>query len=159
MKTRRSRGYSILEVAVALGLAALLLGIAMATWGGAIRERRVVRVAEELAGLLRFAQQSATADAADSCLYRVVITATQAEARKVARATAGGCTSPEVVATVRVTEQFPRGVTVPATTVEFTGGGRLTISAPVSISVSAAGGTRYVDVEAETGRVEVRMGP
>ncbi len=152
-------GYSLLEIAITLGIAALLVGISMATWGGGIRERRVVRAAEDLAGLLRFAQQAAVADAADSCLYRVVITAAQAEARKVARAASGGCTSPEVVATVRVTDQFSQGVVVVTTTVEFTSAGRLNGSTPVSINVSSGGRVRYVRVEPETGRVEVSLSP
>ncbi len=152
-------GYSLLEIAITLGIAVLLVGISMATWGGGIRERRVVRAAEDLAGLLRFAQQAAVADAADSCLYRVVITAAQAEARKVARAPSGGCTSPEVVATVRVTDQFSQGVVVVTTTVEFTSAGRLNGSTPVSINVSSGGRTRYVHVEPETGRVEVSLSP
>ncbi len=153
------RGYSLIEIAVVLGVAAVLLGISLATWGGGIRERRVVRATEDLAGLLRFAQQAAVADAADSCLYRVVVTLTQAEARKVERAASGGCTSPEVAATVRVTEQFPPGVTVAATTVEFTSAGRLSGSTPVSIGVSSGGRARYVRVEPDTGRVEVSESP
>src|SRR3972149_6562731 len=152
-RQRKSPGYSLIEIAITLGIAALLLGISLAGWGGGIRERRVVRAAEDLAGLLRFAQQAAVADAADSCLYRVVVTAAQAEARKVARAASGGCTSPEVVATVRVTDQFSQGVVVVTTTVEFTSAGRLNGSTPVSINVSSGGRTRYVHVESGTGRV------
>ena len=152
-------GYSLLEIAITLGIAALLLGISLASWGGGIRERRVVRAAEDLAGLLRFAQQAAAADAADSCLYRVVVASTQAEARKVARADPGGCSSPEVVATVRVTDQFAQAVVVASTTVEFTSAGRLSGNTPVSISVSSGGRTRYVRVEPETGRVEVSLSP
>ncbi len=158
-RQRKSPGYSLIEIAITLGVAAILLGISLAGWGGGIRERRVVRAAEGLAGLLRFAQQAAIADAADSCLYRVVVASTQAEARKVARADPGGCSSPEVVATVRVTDQFAQAVVVASTTVEFTSAGRLNGNTPVSISVSSGGRTRYVRVEPETGRVEVSLSP
>ena len=158
-KPQRAQGFTLLEIAITLGVAAVLLGISLATWSGGIRERRVVRVAEDIAGLLRFAQQAAVADAADSCLYRVVITATQAEARKVARAVSGGCSSPEVVTTVRVTNAFPQGIAMASTTVEFISAGRLSGSTSISISVASGDRVRYVRVEPETGRVEVSVSP
>src|SRR3970040_525003 len=95
--------------------------------------------------------------APDSCLYRVVVASTQAEARKVARADPGGCSSPEVVATVRVTDQFAQAVVVASTTVEFTSAGRLSGNTPVSISVSSGGRTRDVRVEPVPGRVDVSL--
>lgn len=145
-----------------MGIAAVLLAVSLALWGGGIRERRVVRVAEDLAGMLRFAQQAAVADSADACLYRVAILATHAEARKVARAASGACTSPEVVTTVRVTDQFPLGVTIGAAvplTVAFTGAGSLAPGSADSIMVSSGSRVRYVNVEPATGRVEVRVNP
>lgn len=161
VRTRRRRqgGFTVVEVGITLGLAAVMLALALALWGGAFRDRRVVKAAEDLAGLFRFAQQSAVADSADACLYRVVITTTQGEARRVARAASGACTSPEVVSTVRAIEAYPRGVAVGAATVEFSSGGGLTTGTLVSIAVTSGGSARYVRVQPETGNVEVSASP
>jgi Tfp pilus assembly protein FimT len=141
-------------------MAATLLAISLSLWSGGIRERRVVRAAEDIAGILRFAHQAAMADAADACAYRVVIQSIQAEARRVARdQISGTCTSPEVVTTVRLTEAFPRGVTVPPTTVQFTTAGQLASSLTGSIVVSSGDRVRHVHVETATGIVEVRTTP
>jgi len=156
---QRQSGFTLVEVGVTLGLAAVVLALALALWGGAMRDRRVVKAAEDLAGLLRLAQQAAVADSADACLYRVVITTTQGEARRVARAASGACTSPEVVSTVRVIEAYPRGVAAGAATVEFSSGGGLTTGTLVSIAVTSGGSARYVRVQPETGNVEVSTSP
>ncbi len=158
-RRRRQGGFTLVEVGITLGLAAVMLALALALWGGAIGGRRVVKVAEDLAGLLRFAQQAAVADSADACLYRVVITTTQGEARRVAREASGACTSPEVVSTVRVIEAYPRGVAVGAATVEFSSAGGLTTGTLVSIAVTSGGSARYVRVQPETGNVEVAPTP
>ena len=149
----------MVEVAVTLGMAGILLALSLALWGGAIRERRVVKAAEDIAEILRFAQQAAVSDSADACLYRVVTTPIRAEARRVARASTGGCTSPEVLATVRVTEAFPSGVAVASATVEFSSAGSLTTGTLASISVTSGGRVRYVRVQPETGNVEVSPTP
>lgn len=157
---RHSGGFSLVEVGVALGIGAILLGLSASSWGSAVRERRVVHVAEDLAGLLRFAQQAAVANSADACRYRVVIVSTHAEAYAVARdGTTGTCASPEVVTAVRRTAPFLTTViltTTPVGPVEFTSAGGLPSGSPaVSISVSSADRTRTVNVEPVTGRVEV----
>jgi Tfp pilus assembly protein FimT len=160
---RHSSGFSLVEVGVALAVGAILLGLSVALWGSAIRERRVVHVAEDIAGLLRFAQQAAVANSVDACLYRVVIESTHAEAYAVARDEATGtCTSPEVVTLVKRTAPFPAGVVVtatPAGPVEFTSAGGLSSGSSrpeaVSISVSFGDRMRTVRVEPSTGRVEV----
>mgnify|MGYP001601554828 CR=1 FL=1 len=160
--TCSQRGVTLLDVVIALVLGGLLLAIALASWNGAIRERRVVRVAEDIAGLLRFAQQSAVADSVEACGYRVVILSTRAEARKVARDDDnGGCESPELVTTVRVTDQFPKGVEAvvivvpPGALVQFTSAGSLSGVAAVTIAVSSGDRRRSVLVDPVTGRVEV----
>ena len=157
---RRQRGFSLVEVGVALGVGAILLGLSVGLWGSAIRERRVVHVAEDLAGLLRFAQQAAVANSVDACRYRVVIVSTHAEAYVVARDGATGtCTSPEVATLVKRTAPFPAGVvvtTTPSGPVEFTSaGGMPSGSSAVSISVSSGDRMRTVRLEPLTGRVEV----
>jgi Tfp pilus assembly protein FimT len=145
-----------------LGLLAVLTTLAFPLWQGYIRDRRVVQTSEQIAGVLRFAQQAAVANSVDACLYRAQVSSglSRAEVRRVERDNAtGACSSPEVVATVRVTDQFPRGVTAGDTTVEFTSAGRLNGTTPVSISVSAGDRVRYVRVEPDTGRVEVSVTP
>lgn len=162
---RSQRGFTTLEIIVALALGGLLLALALASYQGAMRERRVVRVAEDLVGLLRFAQQSAVADSVEACRYEVVIvSAVSATARKVPRSPAGDC---EVPVSVRVTDEFPLGVTVGAgtTTVRFSNAGRLVDGSnapatdPVSIEVTSGDRVRHVWVEPTTGRVEVRSTP
>jgi len=157
---RHSGGFSLVEVGVALGIGAILLGLSVAVWGGAIRERRVVHVAEDLAGLLRFAQQAAVANSVDACKYRVVIVSTHAEAYKVERnENTWTCESPEVARLVKRTAPFPAGVVVtvaPTGPVEFTSAGGLPSgSSAVYISVASGDRTRTLSVEPLTGRVEV----
>jgi len=156
------RGYTLVELAIVLALSGLLVTLAFPLWQGYIRDRRVTQASEEIAGVLRFAQQTAVANSVDACLYRVVVSSmlARAEARSVARdTTTGTCTSPEVLTTVRRTDQFPVGVTAADTTVEFTSAGRLNGTTAVSINVSAGDRMRYVRVEPETGRVEVSATP
>jgi len=157
---RHNGGFSIVEVGVVLGIGAILLGVSVAWWSSAIRERRVVHVAEDLAGLLRVAEQAAVANSVDACRYRVQILSTHAEAYMVARdAATGTCTSPEVATLVKRTAPFPAGVVVTATPsgpVEFTSaGGMPSGSSAVSVSVSFGDRVRTVRVEPTTGRVEV----
>jgi Tfp pilus assembly protein FimT len=145
-----------------MGLMALLVTLAFPLWQGYIRDRRVVQAAEQIAGVLRFAQQAAVANSVDACLYRALVSSAlgRAEVRRVARDSATGmCSSPEVVATVRVTDPFPRGVTAADVAVEFTSAGRLNAGGAVSISISAGDRVRYVRVDPDTGRVEVSVVP
>ena len=156
------RGYTLVELSIVLALSGLLVTLAFPLWQGYIRDRRVVQATEAIAGVLRFAQQAAVANSVDACLYRVVVSSTlaRAEARSVSRDTATGtCTSPEVLTTVRVTDQFPVGVTAADSTVEFTSAGRLNGTTPVSINVSAGDRVRFVHVEPDTGKVEVSVTP
>ncbi|MDR7545341.1 MAG: hypothetical protein QN120_13945 [Armatimonadota bacterium] len=148
------RGYTVLELAVVVGLLAILLILALPIWQGAIRERRVVRVAEEIAGVLRFAQQAAVADAQQSCGYRVEVSASSAVVRRIPRAADGSCDAPG--ASVRRTDDYPEGVTVVPASVDFSSAGSATSAA---ISVSAGDRVRYVRVHAATGRVEVSPTP
>lgn len=155
---RSQRGFTTLELIVALALGGLLLTLALASCQGAIRERRVVRVAEDLAGLLRFAQQSAVADSVEACQYEVEVQATSASVRKVPRdAASGTCLSPQPP--VRVSDQYPAGVVVAATTVQFANSGGLVSGGPISIGVTYGDRVRYVRVEPATGRVEVSPTP
>jgi prepilin-type N-terminal cleavage/methylation domain-containing protein len=151
----RSAGFSLLEVSAALAIGGVILAFAMALWLGGIRERRVVRVAEEIAGLLRFAQQTAVADAVDTCHYQVDVLAARAEVRKVPRDPASGnCLAPAPAR--RVSEQFPPGVAAtvaPALPIQFLPSG--STNSTFTIAVSAGGRSRTVHVHAATGRVEV----
>jgi prepilin-type N-terminal cleavage/methylation domain-containing protein len=156
------RGYTLAEMMAVLGLMALLTTLAFPLWQGYIRDRRVAQASEQIAGVLRFAQQAAVANSVDACLYRALVSSAlaRAEVRRVARDGATGmCSSPEVVATVRVTDAFPRGVTAADATIEFTSAGRLNGGVAVSISVSAGDRVRYVRVDPDTGRVEVSVVP
>lgn len=159
---RTPSGYTLAEMMAVLGILALLTTMAFPLWQGFIRDRRVVHASEQIAGVLRFAQQAAVANSVDACFYRALVSSAlaRAEVRRVSRdGTTGLCTSPEVVATVRVTDQFPRGVTAADATVEFTSAGRLSAAIAVSISVSAGDRIRYVRVDPDTGRVEVSVAP
>lgn len=165
-RDRRRCGFTALELIVALALGGLLLTLALAIYQGAMRERRVVRVAEDLVGLLRFAQQAAVADTVDACEFQVDIRATHGEVRRLSGtrdAATGGCASSPgpTVQTVRVTDAFPDGVTaspVP-TTITFISAGRLprTVTAPVAVTIASGGRTRTITVEPATGRVQ--LGP
>ncbi len=156
------RGYTLVELSIVLALSGLLVTLAFPLWQGYIRDRRVTQAAEQIAGVMRFAQQTAVANSVDACLYRVVVSSTlaRAEARSLARDSATGiCTSPEVLTTVRVTDRFPIGVSAADSTVEFTSAGRLNGNTPVSINVSAGDRVRFVHVEPDTGKVEVSVTP
>jgi Tfp pilus assembly protein FimT len=153
---RAGRGYTIIELAVAVGLLAILLILALPIWQGAIRERRVVKAAEEIAGLLRFAQQAAVADAQQSCGYRVEVSGSSAVVRRIPRAADGRCEAPG--ASIRRADDYPDGVTVAPATVDFGGAGGTT-SGAAAIGVSAGDRIRYVRVHATTGRVEVSPTP
>jgi len=146
----------VLELAVAVGVLAILLILALPIWQGAIRERRVVKAAEEIAGVLRFAQQAAVADAEQSCGYRVEVSVSSAVVRRIPRLTDGTCDAP--AASVRRTDDYPDGVIVAPAAVEFSNAGGTT-SGAATISVSAGDRIRYVRVHATTGRVEVSPTP
>jgi prepilin-type N-terminal cleavage/methylation domain-containing protein len=151
-------GFSLLETLLVVSVLALLLGLSVPTWDGYIRDRRVTRAAEDVAGLLRYAQQAAVADSADACGYRAVVLATAAQAVKVARdPNTGACASPEVLTTVRVTDAFAIGTTAAPSTVEFasTGASSTCGGAATEIVVSSGSRTRTVRVEPCTGAVEV----
>jgi len=45
------QGATLVDVALAVSIAGILLSIGLATWTGSIRERRVSKVAEEIAAL------------------------------------------------------------------------------------------------------------
>lgn len=162
METGRGRmrfgspGFSLLEVSVVLGVGGVVLALAMALWTGAIRERRVVRAAEDIAGLLRYAQQQAVADAVDTCHYGVAMVAGRAEVRKTPRdPSTGNCTAPGPA--VRVSDQFSLGVTAavaPPLLIEFYPSG--STNAQFTITVASGGRSRTVHVDPATGRVEVR---
>jgi type II secretory pathway pseudopilin PulG len=147
-------GITVLELGVALGLGALLVALSMPLYFGFVHERRAARVAEDLAGLLRFAQQRAVAESVDVCRVEVVTDATRAEVRRVPRDATGGCAAP---VTIRVGDPYPRGVTVDPVTVGFSNAGSPTGSptADIAISIVAGGRTRTVSVHARTGRVEI----
>ncbi len=153
-----ARGFTVLELVIAVAIAAIVLGLSFPTWDGYIRDRQVMRTADDVAGLLRLAQQAAVADSVDACGYQGVVLSTRAEAVKVARdATTGVCTSPAVLTTVRVTDTFPRGVTATPITVQFAStGGLQSCGGPAStITVSSGSRARAITVEPCTGRVEV----
>jgi len=141
---------------VVIGLLGILLILAVPIWRGAIRERRVVKAAEEIAGVLRFAQQAAVADADRSCGYQVEVSTSHAVVRPIPRVADSSCGAP--AASVRRTDDYPGGVAVVPTTVNFTSAGGTT-SGSVAISVSAGDRIRYVHVHAITGRVEVSPTP
>ncbi len=153
-----ARGFTVLELVLAVAVAALVLGLAFPSWDGFIRDRQVMRTADDVAGLLRFAQQAAVADSVDACGYQGIVLSTRAETVRVARdASTGVCTSPPVLTTVRVTDTFPRGVTATPITVQFAStGGLQSCGGPAStITVSSGSRARIVTVEPCTGRVEV----
>ncbi|MDR7482742.1 MAG: hypothetical protein QN183_03930 [Armatimonadota bacterium] len=145
-------GVTVLELGVALGLGALLLALAMPLYFGFVRERRVARVAEDLAGLLRFAQQRAVAQSVDSCGVQVVTLSSRAEVRRIPREADGDCADP---VTIRVGEPYPQGVAVAEVTVEFSSAGSLATGSATSIGIASGGRTRTVSVQAATGRVEI----
>ncbi|MDR7555695.1 MAG: hypothetical protein QN157_08815 [Armatimonadota bacterium] len=145
-------GVTVLELGVALGLGALLLALAMPLYFGFVNERRAARVAEDLAGLLRFAQQRAVAESVDVCRVEVVTGGTRAEVRRVPREANGGCADP---VTVRVGEPYPRGVTVAAETFAFSNAGSPAPGSATAVGIVAGGRTRTVSVHERTGRVEI----
>ena len=153
-----ARGFTVLELVIAVAIAAVVLGLASPIWGGYIRDRQVMRTADDVAGLLRFAQQAAVADSVDACGYQGVVLSTHAEAVRVARdASTGACTSPAVLTTVRVTDTFPRGVTATPITVQFASTGGLPSCGGPASTITASWGSRArtITVEPCTGRVEV----
>lgn len=161
-RDRRQCGFTALELIVALALGGLLLTLALASYQGAIRERRVVRVAEDLVGLLRFAQQAAVADTVGACEFQGVVLATHAEVwrRSGTRdAASGGCAASPADQMVRVTDAFPGGVTVSPvpTIITFISAGRLprTVTTPITVSIASGGRTRTITVEPATGRVQL----
>ena len=153
-----SAGFSIIESLLAVALLATLLGLAFPIWDGAIRDRNVMRAADDITGLLRYAQQAAVADAADACAYRVVVLSTKAQAVKVARdPSTGACASPESLTMVRVTDAFAGGTSATPLTVEFASTGALTTcgSAAVQITVSSSSRSKTIRVEPCSGAAEV----
>ncbi len=151
-----ARGVTLLEVAVIVAIVALLVTLALPSYQGLIRDRRVERVALDIAGVLRVAQQSAVSDSVDACGFRVEVRTTNAEVLRVARDPATrACASPEALTRLRMTDTFPSDVVVTATTVQFTSAGSLTGGPGVSIGVSSGDRTRTVRVEPATGRIEV----
>ena len=151
-----ARGVTLLEIAVIVGIVALLMTLALPSYLGLLRDQRVGRVAQDIAGMLRIAQQMAVGDSIDACEYRVEVRTTNAEVLRVARDRATGtCASPEVLTRVRMTDAFPSEAIVTAATVQFANDGSLTGGLAVSIGVSSGGRTRTVRVEPATGRTEV----
>jgi len=151
-----ARGVTLLEMAVVVGIVALLVTLALPSYQGRIRDQRVERVAQDIAGLLRIAQQLAVGDSLDACGYRVEVRMTNAELLRVARDPATrACASPEVLGSLRITDAFPSSVVVAPTTVQFTSAGRLTGGLTVSVGVSSGDRTRTVRVDPATGRTEV----
>ncbi len=153
---RSPGGFSLLEVSVTLAVGGVTLALSFALWSGAMRERRVVRVAEEVAGLVRYAQQAAVADSVDTCHYGVTFAGGRAQVRKTPRdPNTGTCAAPGPP--VRVSDPFPSGVSAavaPPQEIEFYPSG--SANATFTILVSAGGPSRTVDVDGATGRAEVR---
>jgi prepilin-type N-terminal cleavage/methylation domain-containing protein len=151
-------GFSLVEVLLVVALIGLMIGLAFPAWDGFVRDRRVMRAADDIASLLRYAQQAAVADAADACAYRAVVLATRAEAVKVGRdPSAGACASPESLTRVRATDPFEAGTTATPLVVEFASTGALATCGgpPVQIVVASGARTRTVRVEPCTGAVAV----
>ena len=151
---RNQQGVTLLEAVLVLGLLAILLMLALPLYQGFIRERWVDRVAQDVAGLLRSAQQSAVGDAVDGC-YRVQVNATNAVEERGVRDPATRACTWTIPSAIRATDTFPAGVTVTLATVEFTGAGALAGGSPFAISISSGGRTRTVNVAAQTGRVQI----
>ena len=154
----QSAGFSLLETLVVTAVLALLLGLSAPTWDSFIRDRRVTRAADDVADLLRYAQQAAVADSADACGYRAVVLTTAAQAIRVARdPNTGGCASPEVLTTVRATDAFAIGTTAAPFTAEFASNGALSTcgSATADIVLTSGSRSRKVRIEPCTGAVQV----
>lgn len=153
-----AKGFSVLEVVFVVAVLAIMLGLAFPVWDGFIRDRNVMRAADDVASLLRFAQQAAVADSVDACGYQGVVLSTRAEVVKVARdASTGACASPAVLTPVRAIDTFPSGVTATPVTLQFSSAGGLpSCGGPgLTITVSSGSRTRAITVEPCTGRVEV----
>ena len=149
------QGATLVDVALAVSIAGILLSIGLATWTGSIRERRVSKVAEEIAALARFAQQSAIADSIGACSYRVVVSGSGAAVRPLPPNVTTLCSPPAAPgAALRVLGGYPGGVTVTSGTVDFLPSGR-TGTGTTSISVTAGTSVRRVQIDGATGRVEV----
>jgi len=152
---RREHGYALIDVGVALALTGVLLALALSTWGSTLRGRRVTRVAEDLTGLLRYAQQLAVADSVDACLYRVTVSTTDAVVRRIPPDPTTGCApaaAPDPI--LRQISPYPSGVTTTAQVVEFLPSGRV-VGGSATITVAAGTSSRTVSVEGATGRTEV----
>lgn len=149
---RGQQGITLLEAIIVVAILGILITLALPLYRSLTSDRRVDRVAQGIAGLIRSAQQSAVGDSVDGC-YRVQVGAASATVERVARdlaTRACGWTSPSVV---RATDPFPIGVIVATATVEFTSGGDVAGGSSFSISISSGGQTRSVDVHGQTGRV------
>ncbi|MDR7555699.1 MAG: GspH/FimT family pseudopilin [Armatimonadota bacterium] len=140
---------TVLEATIALAIVGLVLALAFPLYTRAVRDRRVVRVAEDLAGLLRFAQQKAVAESGSGSCVQLITTPSRAEVRLIPQCTGVGETL------VRVSDPFPPDVAVEQQTVVFTGAGRLQQGSPTSILVTSADRTRRVEVHPVTGRVQI----
>ena len=151
-----ARGVTLLEMAVVVGIVALLVTLALPSYQGRVRDQQAERVAQDIAGLLRIAQQLAVGDSLDACGYRVEVRTSNAELLSVARDLATrGCASPETLGSLRITDAFPSNVVVAPTTVQFTSAGGLTSGLTVSVGVSSGDRTRTVRVDPATGSTEV----
>jgi type II secretory pathway pseudopilin PulG len=146
---RGAAGVTVFEATIALAIVGLVLALAFPLYTRAVRERRVVRVAEDLAGLLRFAQQKAVAESGSGGCVTLTTRSSRAEVRVAPQCAEDGATL------VRVSDPFPPDVTVEPQTVVFTGAGKPGRGSATGIRVTSGDRARTVDIHPITGRVQI----
>jgi prepilin-type N-terminal cleavage/methylation domain-containing protein len=149
------QGFTLVEVIVVAAVVSILLGVTVSGYRGLLAERKVERVAWEIAGALRLAQQIAVARAGEWSAVRVYLT-DRAEVRGVTPAGAE-------TTTVSATDAFPEGVRVTRLTgcepFEVSGSGAPKVGCHGTIEIRRGSATRYVIITSTTGRVRVSTSP
>lgn len=144
-----------MEAIVVAAIVSVLLGMALGGYRGVLAERRVDRVAWEIAGAFRLAQQTAVARAGEWQAVRVYLT-DRAEVR-------GLTPAGTETTTLSATDVFPDGVRVRRLTgcepFEVLGSGAPRVGCQGTIEVRSGPAVRYVIVTAHTGRVRVGTSP